>query len=643
MQQSVSDKIIEQLQSGDSEKQREAAFAARDYEDKQSVPFLVQLLRSPNIGVQEAADMALRKIGGKETVVGLVPLLADNSASVRNLSMDILRHVGYADMNSIIKLLESDDVDIRIFAADILGSSASYMALGPLSEALLKDPDVNVRYQAAVSLGDLRRKEAVEALNQALEDEEWVQFALIEALLKIRDESSINALVSALDSSTDLVSSMIVDALGEMGNIKAVPMLLKKLDSDLDTAMRNKIIKAVVNILGGKALNYLSETEKEKFKEYLLVAIHDDDEEIQDAAVKGISSVGGERGSALILKMAARLDSDIQEERREMMINALAEIGMSAALKDALFSSEEALSFVAVDVMSRIGTDECAQYLVRSFWDKGRDLQREISAVLCKIGYQGSREFFIKVLDEHEDGDVLKNALRFIGENCRDADAANIIMPFLNHAWDDVKETALDAVLNIGGEDVMRRFRKMAESPDATSRLMAVYAFGRIGIRENKQLLQNALRDEVPNIRQLAMEAIASLCFEDGKTLEMLVPLLDDENRDVRLTLVEMFGECRRQESIPYLIKMLGDEDEWVRLRAVEALGEKGDLSIVPEIVEYLNDDSTMVRLKVVETLGEMGGEEAFRALLELLKQEDEEIQEMAERALDKIQENMAD
>ncbi|MFP4658343.1 MAG: HEAT repeat domain-containing protein, partial [Desulfonatronovibrionaceae bacterium] len=450
MQKFASNEIIKRLQSSDPDEQREAAFAARDTGDERTVPLLVNLLQSDNIGVQEAADMALRKIGGKNSVNALIPLLGEQSAAVRNLAMDILRHIGYQDMGAIIGLLNDPDGDIRIFAADILGFSDSYMAIGPLSDSLLNDSDVNVRYQAAVSLGDLRRKEAVEYLNQALGDEEWVQFAVIEALLKIRDESSINALVSAMDSSTELVNSMIVDALGEMGNIKAVPMLLNKLDSDQDTAMRNKILKAVVNILGGRALSYLSESEKEKFKEYLLVALEDDDEEIQDAAVLGISSVGSERGSRMILKLAASLDPDIYEERRAMMIRALSRMGMTEALKEAIFSNDESLSTVGVAVADELGTEKAAGYLMQAFWDKGRDLQREISSVLNRT-YAGAGDFFLQGLRRHDDGDVLKNALRYLGVHCRDEETARIIMGFLDHPWDDVKETALDAVLNIGG------------------------------------------------------------------------------------------------------------------------------------------------------------------------------------------------
>ena len=61
-----------------------------------------------------------------------------------------------------------------------------------------------------------------------------VQFAVIESLAKIRDESSVSALIGALSKSSDLVASMIVDTLGEIGNIKAA--LAKGADLVLKTA-----------------------------------------------------------------------------------------------------------------------------------------------------------------------------------------------------------------------------------------------------------------------------------------------------------------------------------------------------------------------------------------------------------------------
>ena len=117
-----------------------------------------------------------------------------------------------------------DDPDLRIFIADILGYCRSHRHQSALllGDALLKDPEVNVRYQAAVSLGNLAFPESVGDLCQAMHDEEWVQFAVVEALAKIKDPSAINALVQLLPQSSMLVSSAIIDALGGLGDIKTI-------------------------------------------------------------------------------------------------------------------------------------------------------------------------------------------------------------------------------------------------------------------------------------------------------------------------------------------------------------------------------------------------------------------------------------
>ncbi|MBT8762667.1 HEAT repeat domain-containing protein [Desulfohalobiaceae bacterium Ax17] len=640
-QQMTKDKVLDLLRSKSCDEQREGAFAARDLNCQEAVPLLITLLQSDNVGVQEAAELALRKIGGRRAVNGLIPLLRSDSASIRNLAMDILRHIGHEDLESLINLLKDPDPDVRIFAADILGTSNSHLVVLPLCEALLRDPEINVRYQAAVSLGNLKIKEAAPCLHQALEeDDEWVQFAVIEALLKIRDDSSIKALIGALDKSSELVGSMIVDALGEMGNIKSVPLLLKKLDSS-STALRNKIIKALVNILGGKSLTFLSEAEREKFNEYLLVALDDDEEEIQDAAISGLSFVGDKRATKKILALAAKLDPDKDHERLMKIIAALEGIGINEELVSGLKSDHDPQVIICIKVLGRIGGKEAARLLMDIFWEKHRDIQRELSLVLMNIAGHEARDFFVHVLEKHTDGDVIKCALKFLGQKLRDEQVVDKLFEFLDHPWDDVKEAALDAILGIGGEKVLAKFKQMFSSPDPMYRLMAVYGFGKLGARECLEELKQALEDEVPDVRKIALEAIASVCEERNGVLEIISDKLYDENREVRLTLVELMGKCSHKESIPYLLEALEDEDDWVKVRALEALGLRKVKEALPPIINLLQSPSELVRIKAIEALGEIGGRAAFRALIDVLDSDNEEVLNAAEMALDKIQEAM--
>ncbi len=630
--------ILRLLQSENQADQREGAFLARDIKLAAAVPHLVELLQSRSIGVQEASDMALRKIGGAGSVNALIPLLSSDSPPVRNLAMDILRHIGHQDMDALLGLLKNEDPDLRIFAADILGSTRSYLAVSPLCELLLKDPEVNVRYQAAVSLGDLGRSGATECLNRAFMDEEWVQYAVVEALSKLRDESSVKVLIQALGNSSELVCSMIVDALGEMGNIKSVPMLLKRME-DSPAALRNKIVKAVIKILGGKALTFLSNKEKEKLHEYLLAAVNDDEADIQDAAILGLGYVGQERATRKILERATRMDPEHEEDRLNRAQQSLVSIGCNESLVEGLFSDDETLSLLAVKALGSIGGNEAVTNLMSAFPRKHRDLQREIAWVLHDCAGWEARDFFVQILREHQDGDVLKAGLGFIGNRLQDEDSVFVLMGFLEHPWDDVKETALEAVLSIGGDKVLEHFQNMLTSREIIHRVMAVYAMGKLGAASSLESLSRALGDEAYEVRKIALEALGHICPEDRNVLPLVVQALQDENREVRRGVVELLDECPHPDTHFYLLKALEDPDEWVRVRVIEALGRNRVKEHIPEMLSIWERSSQLVKIKIVEALGSIGGQTAFRSLLDILDYGDPEIQDAAERALDKLQE----
>ena len=632
------------LSSDNKEIVRESAFRAGEDNCVEAVPRLAELLKTHHLGIQEAVDSSLRKIGGRETVGAVIPLLRSDEASVRNLAMDILREVGNQDMPSLIDLTLDDDPDIRIFVADILGSTGSLLAVQPLCEALLGDPEVNVRYQAAVSLGELGMEDAIPCLNQAINDEEWVQYSVIEALTKIGHTSSVDALVKALDGASDLVASMIIDSLGEMGNVKAVTMLLRRI-ADSPTALRNKIVKAIVKILGGKSLTLLSDEERERFRQYLLVALQDEDEEIQDAAIQGLAYVGGEDASAGILSIAGKLDQDRDHDRLELIIGFLAQIGLTEALKTVLLGEDQDEARVAVQVLSHIAPNACTldncvcQVLMEAFWKASLHVQRQIVGVVAAKGEEQTKDFFIKVLNEHQDGTVLKSAVYLLGEKLRLPEVVDRIFPLMEHQYDDVKEAALDACIAIGGPDVQAHFQEMFGSSESINRLMAAYALGKLGPMENLDILTQAAEDEVPDIRKVAVEALAASGGDDAVWRPLVLHRLFDESKDVRLTVVEIMGRHYDLDMVPHLLDALNDEDDWVKIRAMDALGEHATVEAVPLMIDMLDNSNRFVVMKAVEALGNIGGSEAFAALLEVTNRDEYELVSAAEEAISKIQE----
>lgn len=629
--------ILSMLRSPESDVLREGAYLAGEAHCEDAVPLLVEMLKSSNIGVQEAADNALRMIGGKEAVSGVIPLLKSDEAPVRNGAMDILRALGGQELQLLIPLLRDEDVDIRIFASDILGSAGNVMAVAPLCEALLKDPEVNVRYQAAVSLGSLGLPDAAKCLNQAMRDEEWVQYSVIEALAKIGHASSVDAMVKAMAHSSELVVSMIIDALGDMGNVKAVTLLLKRIESS-PTALCNKIVKAIVKILGAKLVNLLPKTERENFREYLLVALEDEDEEVQDAAILGLAVMGGDDAASGVFSIASKLDPDKDQDRLERILESLAQMGVTAVLRQAMQGEDQTAALLAVETLSRVSSPEVEKLLTDTFWKNQVVVQRSIIAVLARIAGPGAVGFFMDILDKHNDGKVLKSAASFLGQKLRHAPAADALFALLDHVYDDVKEAALDACVAIDGTEMQKRFQLLFAGIDPLKRLMAVYALGKMDPAGNIDILKAALEDESPEIRKHALEAVASLCQNSEVWLELLVSRLRDENRDVRQTVVEIMGQCFSTAATPHLLHALHDDDDWVKVRALEVLGQHKVAEAIPEVVELLEDPNKLVIIRAIECMGSIGGTSAFRALLTVSGSEDYEIMEAAEAAIAKIQ-----
>ena len=634
--------ILALLSSGEFEQVREGAYEAANARLEAAIPLLVKKLEEiRSTGVQEAVDYALRKIGGKPVVDAVVPLLRSEDPPVRNIAMDVLREVGRSDVQSLAALLEDEDADIRIFVSDILGSTGSAVAVPLLAHALLKDPEVNVRYQAAVSLGELAYPEAADALNHALDDDEWVKFAVIEALTKIKSESSVEAMIKALRGSSDLVASNIVEAIGEMGYIKAAPMLIERLPQS-EGPLAYSIVRAIVQLVGAKSLNLLGQEQHKILVEYMLEAIEDEDEQIQDTAIACLGSTKGEREFGAIFKLLAHMNTECQHERMLGIVKTLAGMGYHSVLEEALRHGSEAERSLAVDVISCMDDPRAVRMLIDVFPRQERDVQRQIVDVLSANCGPEEKDFFLRVLAEVKDGTILKSAFFYFARNNSEESIRESIyhkiFPFLEHPYPDVKEAALEACMSLTGPHMRKRFMEMTGDVQPLRRQMAYYALRVYSPDDVIEVLAAGLKDAEAEVRRMAVESLGSYeCSLNLERLRLLSPCLDDQDKDVRLSVIDVLGLCDDGESEKYLVRGLYDEDPWIRARCAESLSRKGNEARAPEIARLLQDEEPLVVLKAIDALVMLGGNAAFRYLLPMVAHSVPEIQAAAQEAVEAI------
>ena len=629
--------ILDMLASDNPDDIREGAYEAGNTGLVSALPLLLEKLTIPNPGVQEAVDHALRKIDGPSVIKAAMPFLRSEDAPVRNLVMDVLREVGRSDVNLLGVLMHDADQDIRIFGADILGATGSALAVSLLSHALLYDTDVNVRYQAAVSLGVLASPESVHALNQAMNDDEWVRFAAIEAMIKVRAEASVGALLKALNNSSELVSANIVDALGEMGYIKAVPMLIKRL-AWCSGPLANKIVRAIIHLVGANSLTLLDNSEYELLVKHMCAALDDEDVAIQDASINGLTASGAVEAFTAVFKLLSRLEPDRDHERMLSIVQSLARMGYNDFLEEILASGEDTEKQLAVDILSYVHDRRAQEALKANYWQQTRDVRRASLYVLASSGDMKDVDFFVEVLAKEKDQTSLKNVLNFLG---RSGDAALIdakVWPFLRHAYPDVQDAALEALMSVRDAGIRAKFIKMTQSGDILERQIAYYALR--SYNEELDIVPNialGLHDESPQVRRVAVESLGN--FGRDLTMERLnylAPCLNDDDKDVRLAVIDVFGMCQDDVGEKYLACGLRDHDPWIRARCVESLGKKRDPAMLSEIAAMLEDEHQLVVIKAIEALAALG-KMSFKYVLPLLGHAEPEVQRAAEEGIEKI------
>ncbi len=631
------EEVLAALEAEDIDSIRQAIFTVGELRLVESIDVLCKHIQSSNIGVQEAAEYALRKIGGKQTIQKILPLLRSESPSLRNISMDILREIGSEDITAIQPLLRDVDPDMRIFMSDILGHTKSLKAVPLLCEALLKDPEVNVRYQAAMSLGTLGYAEAVEALEKAMHDEEWVQFSVVDSLLKIRAEETAGMLVQHLDHCSPLVASIIIDALGELKNIKAVPLLLKYLEK-ANPVLCHKAVKAIVQILGEGALSLLSAKDQERFKGYLGTALSDEDESVQMAALAGLAVVGDADSSKFVLDFILELKADLEDDIYLTAIKTLSSIGYNKTFASFICSGDTNIVNIALQACDLMSDQGCMQSIPTVFWNLDRDGQRLASRSMIKHATVEHAPFILDILERSDDSEVIKNSMTCLGEKLKYTAAQDKIFAMLNHDYGDVRTTAIEACIELRTPELENKFVDLFNSKEEEQRAMALYVLCNFGAQKHFGIITKALNDESAMVRQLAVESFASPEISLREHVGILLQKLQDTDNDVRIAVVDVFGNSQDSTVTPYLVNAIDDENEWVCIRAIEALGALMSENIAEQLVDRLKSATPMVTFKIIEVLAGIGGDVAFTALRNLMSHEDLEIQYAATAAIEKIQ-----
>ncbi|HPP88294.1 MAG TPA: HEAT repeat domain-containing protein, partial [bacterium] len=231
------DILIESLNSADEETRRQAIELLGELRLKKAVPKIAELVNSENWRIRKSIVEAYKKIDDDSCLPLLQKLIKDSNVEVHSTAIDAMVYYGDRAIPYLLPLLKDDDEDARILSANVLGFMRSAKGVKSLIERLKVEDSMNVRYAIIEALGYIGNEEAIDYLLELLEKEDmYLKIVIIEALGKIGSLRACVVIMSLLED--ELLRSVCIDALGNIGAEISINTIIEYFNSDDDTNVR---------------------------------------------------------------------------------------------------------------------------------------------------------------------------------------------------------------------------------------------------------------------------------------------------------------------------------------------------------------------------------------------------------------------
>jgi HEAT repeat protein len=215
---------------------------------------------------------------------------------------------------------------------------------------------------------------------------------------------------------------------------------------------------------------------------------------------------------------------------------------------------------------------------------------------------------------EHEESRVRVAALRALSGL-----SAETTLPAMLRRLDDAAEPVRKAVVrSLGTMDPHVVLGAMlAEPAFAQTHAPQILEVMRIArCVAQRDFVFAALRDEREEVRRAAVGVLAA--HETPDVLEVLEPLLDDPSVAVRAETVQALGQRRSRRALLRLEKQF-DHDAKTRGHTLRAIGRIGDGGAARRLIALYREQERWVRLAIIDALGAIAAPAAEPFLAQLL------------------------
>jgi HEAT repeat protein len=541
----------------------------------------------------------------------LVALISNDDAIRRNAALEALMKAGRRSVPALLRALRDPDPEVVMFAASTLGKTRDRSAIPHLAD-VLKHDDLNVCQAAIESLGELRAVSTLDALAGLLHGHTWLRIAVVHALGEIGDARSVPTLLRLLDDA-ELRDSAIA-ALGKIGGLDAIEALVRRLEvSRRSTADFKFCLEAL-----GSALVQLADP-------------------------------------SVLLRMPSwvRLTGKAATTLADPLNEILRLTGEEANSPEGLQTKEAAIDLVRCLHLEACYADMIAAAAESRLYEVALFAAAEIGAGL---------EPHLTAALEHPDGNVRKFACRAMTAVSGESGAKSVVA-LLTDADDTIRAAAVGVLGRLHQTEALPELVERVVDESKAVRRAAIGALARMDARlvtvallRNRRVLTERHIDVLWVMRnnphplqrgfvetslghaheQIRGAAIAAFAAQGSDLVDTLEPMLADRSAEVRRSAIGALSRCPSERTRQLLLALLDREKE-ARAEVIRALGRVGDARVIQKVIAIFDSctpEEQVDAIDVLETI-EPFGAEPF--LARQLSHQDARVRRHAIKALVRI------
>jgi len=520
-------------------------------------------------------------------------------------------------LSEVVRDRTEDEV-VRSMAADALAAIRD-PAVIPLLIGELRVVDEKSTPRAAEALirfGSLATPALIEALSG--KEQGMARLWAARILTVTRDAAAYDALLDALRDRLDLVRVASADALGSIGDSRALAPLMQAALRDPAPLVRSQAAVAAAKLSGPDAANVL------------LSALRDPDYATRLRALEAFESM---QLAELTPLETALTDDNVEVQRRAAL--ALERSGYLERIVEQLGAADRKQRTAAYAKLLQLGRAGLTDSITGRLRHESMAVRVAIARACAELRAARAGTGLIAALDDPA-WPVRAAACEAI-EQLQPKGAARALLNLLADPEESVREAAASAltVYPPGELETSEEQLRMAYDNGSVPIRLAVLSLWAGRVEGKHPLLVEALRDPSEAVRLRAIGALSQ--HPDPNATPALIAALTDASVAVRTAAVPALGAAGTAEAFEALLGALAGASPALREHIAEALSSVGKKHLLHNLAELSRSAAVDVRLGIAWTLGKIGDPSCVPVLEAFLRDKDPRLRASAAGALGKV------